>query len=218
MRFTTSASLLVALGLIAGCSFVSVRGPSGERRAGVEPSCRVSRGSVAADVLFATGGAALALGGDESGLVIGGVIGALYAGSALYGVSGNRRCTTARSAYDAELAEVERELEQRARLDEVRERERARDVVRAPIVTGPPVTVPPVVGARAAAATREPDDDDAGDVALQDPFSNPPSDADDTDDPDDDDDDGDVADDDSDTGADPVAVELRWREFWRRLP
>ena len=73
MRCTTSASFLAALGLVAGCSFISVRGPSGERRAGVQPSCRVSGGSVAADVLFATTGAALALSGDEAGIVIGGV-------------------------------------------------------------------------------------------------------------------------------------------------
>ena len=218
MRVIVSAA--AAAYLLAGCSFLAVSAPGSERRAGALPSCRVSHGAVVVDGLVALASLAVAANSDDGGAVASGLIGALYGGSVIYGIRGNRRCEVARMDYQDELAV-------QAERDEQRERDRRAEKV--PMVPRPPPPrlvkptppglappvptprpVPPPVAVTATAADDDDDDgataaadaDDEETLGLSDPFGPkaparpvPPKAPPRTDD-----------------------LEARWREFWRRLP
>ena len=219
MRVIVSAA---AAYLLAGCSFLAVSAPASERRAGAEPSCKVSHGSVVVDGLVALTSLAVAVSSDDGGAVAGGLIGALYGGSVIYGVRGNRRCEVARMDYQEELAV-------QAERDEQRERERRAE--RVPMVPkptpprlvkpvtppglAPPVTPPrPVPPPVAVSAAVDDDDDDADSapaaddapaeetLGIGDPFAPQAP----------------VRPVPAKAPPRPDDLEARWREFWRRLP
>lgn len=215
MRATAAAT---ALSLLAGCSFIAARGPESDRRRGHAPSCNSTNGAVAVDGLISVGGLVTGLSGNDGADVVGGLIGAIYLGSAIYGYSASKRCDQARADYELELVDIEHEQE-RARK---REREAlAKASPPPPPVLSPPAVVRPAPPPVAPPVVRPtiPPTPSAAPTGVIDPFANPapPSGAiveSDTDA------DGDDAAHDTPADADVSAeeLELRWREFWRRLP
>jgi hypothetical protein len=103
---------IIVVGLMPACSFLSVRGPQADRRAGEAPSCSVSQGSVVTDLLLGVVLLAGGLAGEEAAPAL---IGAAYGGSSIYGMATNRRCLAARDAYKEEVRVAEEEEEEAAR-------------------------------------------------------------------------------------------------------
>ncbi|HVV85166.1 MAG TPA: hypothetical protein VHE35_19025 [Kofleriaceae bacterium] len=238
MRLIAAA---IAISLVSGCSYLSVRGPTSGRRRGESPACTVNHGVVVLDAVMALAGVMLMPGGTGA-RVTGGVMLGGFGSSALYGWQRNGRCSREQLLYDEELAEPERredavaDGEPAAQEDEpgaspVSDADvvdpgeagklgpRPEEARTAAPATMPPAAMPPAFPV-AAISTREAAADGADDDV----------DADDTDDDTDDTDTDDA--DDADTDARPVtapprdplasptvpSLEQRWRDFWRRLP
>ncbi len=213
MRATAAAT---ALSLLTACSFIAARGPTGDRRFGDAPSCHSSSGSIAVDGLTSVAGMAVGLSGNDGVDVVGGLIGAIYLGSAIYGYSATKRCDKALSDYDNELASIERG-EEHAHERERRAQAQAAATAPPPVLRPAPIArpapppaavAPPVVAPRPVAPAS----------GVIDPFA--PAPATDADTPDTDATETADTDHEAPAGDDASAeeLELRWREFWRRLP
>lgn len=208
MRATAVAT---ALTMLSACSFIGARGPAADRRFGEAPDCKSSSGSVAVDGLVGITAGAVGLSGSDGVDVVGGVLAAVYLGSAIYGYSATKRCDRARATYDDELVQIERDEEREEKRKSAAAwaaANRPAPAVAPPPKVAPPPTAPPrpVPPPPTVAATAADEDDDGAGMDV-DPFApgagaRPQARG---------------ATDDDDADDDAVDPD-RWREFWRRLP